>query len=219
MKRLDSRPTDRGNDGSIVDFIHRLYYRIMDDTKYCICCGEEVPFNVVLRNQRKELTCLYCGFTLDVENLWKEKDFGSERTALIAEDSRFTRTLLKKLITRKAIAGEVVAVTNGLELTSEFSRLAGEGRDLGFAIIDLNMPVMDGLTAARTIRAIEESLGIKKTPIIFFSSVKVDENLKSQMNLLSPAHYVNKGSDSDPEQLAYRVQALLNFITDRYRTG
>jgi CheY-like chemotaxis protein len=79
------------------------------------------------------------------------------------------------------------------------------------------MPVMDGLTAARTLRAIEEKDGLTKAPIIFFSGVKADEGLRRQMELLAPANYVNKGSDPDPEHLVRRVQGLLNFISQHYQ--
>jgi len=186
--------------------------------KYCLCCGEDVPYNVVVRNERRELTCSYCGFTLDVENLWEDTKSSVNTYALIAEDSKFTRTLLKELILKKAIASEVMAVTNGLELISEYAKLLKRNVRVSFAIIDLNMPVMDGLTAARTLRALEEKDSIIKVPIVFFSGIKADESFRRKMELLAPAHYVNKGSDPDPENLVKRVQGLLNFISQQYQS-
>jgi len=185
--------------------------------KYCICCGEEVPYNVVERNERRELTCTYCGFTLDVENLWEDIKASLETYAFIAEDSDFTRKLLKDMVLKKSLAREVIAVTNGLELITEYAKLMKKNITSSFAIIDLNMPVMDGLTAARTLRALEEKEGIAKVPIVFFSAVKADESLKKQMELLTPAHYMNKGSDTVPENLIRRVQGLLSFIAQRYQ--
>jgi CheY-like chemotaxis protein len=187
--------------------------------KYCLCCGEDVPYNVVVRNERRELTCSYCGFTLDIENLWEDTKTSVNTYALIAEDSKFTRTLLKELILKKAITSEVMAVTNGLELISEYMKLLKRNVRVSFAIIDLNMPVMDGLTAARTLRALEEKDSIIKVPIVFFSGVKADEGLRRQMELLTPANYVNKGSDPDPENLVKRVQGLLSFISQHYQSS
>jgi len=187
--------------------------------KYCLCCGEEVPYNVVVRNERRELTCSYCGFTLDIENLWEDTKSSINTYALIAEDSKITRTILKELVLKKAIASDVIAVTNGLELISEYSKLSKKNARISFAIIDLNMPVMDGLTAARTLRSLEEKDGIIRVPIIFFSGMKADEGLRRQMELLAPANYVNKGLDPDPEHLVRRVQGLLNFISQRYQVG
>jgi CheY-like chemotaxis protein len=185
--------------------------------KYCICCGEEVPYNIVERNERRELTCSYCGFTLDVENLWEDIKVSIDTYAFIAEDSDFARKLLKELVLKKSLASEVIAVTNGLELVTEYTKLMKQKILSSFAIIDLNMPVMDGLTAARTIRALEEKEGTSRVPIVFFSGVKADESLKKQMELLTPAHYMNKGSDPNPENLIKRVQGLLNFISQRYK--
>lgn len=185
--------------------------------KYCLCCGEEVPYNVVERQERRELTCTYCGFTLDVENLWEDIKVSIETYALIAEDSDFARKLLKELVLKKKLASEAIAVTNGLELITEFTKFMKKNIKASFAIIDLNMPVMDGLTAARTLRALEDKEGIPKVPFVFFSAVKADESLKKQMELLAPAHYMNKGSDPDPESLIKRVQGLLNFIAQRYQ--
>ena len=187
--------------------------------KYCLCCGEDVPYNVVVRNERRELTCSYCGFTLDIENLWEDTKSSIDTYALIAEDSKFTRTMLRELILKKSLASDVIAVTNGLELISEYSKLLKNNIRIGFAIIDLNMPVMDGLTAARTLRAIEERDSIIKVPIVFFSGVKADESLRRQMELLAPANYVNKGSDPEPENLVKRMLGLLNFISQHYQSS
>jgi len=192
---------------------------VEEGKKYCLCCGENVPYNVVVRNERRELTCSYCGFTLDIENLWEDTKSSINTYALIAEDSKFTRTLLKELILKKAIASEVMAVTNGLELISEYAKLLKRNIRVSFAIIDLNMPVMDGLTAARTLRALEEKDSIIKVPIVFFSGVKADEGFRRQMELLAPANYVNKGSDPDPENLVKRVQGLLSFISQHYQSS
>ena len=189
-----------------------------EQRKYCLCCGEEVPYNVVERDERRELTCTYCGFTLDVENLWEDLKVSIQTYALIAEDSDFARKLLKELVLKKSLASEVIAVTNGLELITEYTKLLKQNITSSFAIIDLNMPVMDGLTAASIIRSLEEDEeNVVKIPIVFFSAVKADEELRRQMELLSPAHYLNKGSDPVPENLIKRVQGLLNFIAQRYQ--
>ncbi len=188
----------------------------MEEKRYCLCCGEDVPFNVIVREERKEKTCLYCGFTLDVENLWEEKKVSGKTYALIAEDSPFTRKLLKGVLKKKEIASEVIDTENGLEFVTSYTKLLNEGVIPAFVILDLNMPVMDGLTAARTIRALEEKMGVPNVPIVFFSSVKADDALRKQMELLAPANYINKGGE-DPERLAKRVEMLLNFIVQHYR--
>jgi CheY-like chemotaxis protein len=188
-----------------------------EEKKYCLCCGEDVPCNVVVRDERKMVICAYCGFTLGVERLWKEKEVSVETYALIAEDSDFARKLLKGLVSKAKLASEVIAVTNGLELITEFKKLQNNNVKINFAIIDISMPVMDGLTAASIIRSLEENEdNVAKIPIVFFSAVKADEELRRQMELLAPAHYLNKGSDPDPRSLIDRIHVLLNFVS-RYQ--
>jgi len=187
------------------------------EEKYCLCCGENVPCNVILRDERKMVICAYCGFTLGVERLWEAKEVSVETYALIAEDSDFARKLLKGLVSKANLASEVIAVTNGLELITEFKKLQNKNVKINFAIIDLNMPVMDGVTAASIIRSLEEDEDdVAKIPIVFFSAIKADEALRKQMELLAPAHYLNKGSDPDPRGLVDRIHELLKFVS-RYQ--
>jgi len=195
----------------------------MEQTKYCLCCGEDVHFNRIDHNERFESVCAYCGFLLSVddekESLLTIDDPKSSQSAneklnyvLVTDDSKFTRKIIKDLLLEKDIANEVLDFENGLELTSAFAKLVAEKKSVDVAIIDINMPVMDGLTAAKIIRSIESQNGIPHIPIAFFSSVKADENLRNQMELLAPANYVNKGSDPDPDKLAERVEQLLSYF-------
>ena len=188
----------------------------MADTKYCLCCGDMVPYNYVERHERRELTCAYCGFTLDVQKLWEPSGV-SEGYVLVAEDSKYVRDVIADVLKTKNFSSNVMAFENGLELITAFSKLVSEKGVVAMAIIDLNMPVMDGITAARTIRAIEAQHKVSATPIVFFSASKADDALKAQLELLSPASYMNKGSDPDPDKLAERVEQLAGYLMEKYR--
>ena len=59
---------------------------------------------------------------------------------------------------------------------------------------------------------LEEKFKTARIPILFFSARKCDEPLKKQMALFSPAVYLNKGSDTDPEILLERVDQLMSYI-------
>ncbi len=195
----------------------------MGDLKYCLCCGDEVPFNFVVRHERKETTCTYCGFVLDVEKLHGSRigpqQISQEGYALVSDDSKYTRRIIEDLLREKKYSSHVMSFENGLELTSAYSKMLSEKKFIDLAIIDLNMPVMDGLTAARTIRALEAQNEARVAPIVFFSAEKCDENLKIQMETLGPANYVNKGSDPDPDKLAERVEFLLSWLAEMDKEG
>lgn len=189
----------------------------MGNTKYCLCCDEEVPFSMVERNERREVICAYCGFTLDVQKLWEPQMPDEKGYALIADDSQYTRKIIEDLLNEKNFSANVMAFENGLGLISAYSKLLSEKNTVDIAIIDLNMPIMDGLTAARTIRAIEQQNKTKNMPIVFFSAEKADEVLRKQMESLEPANYVNKGSDPDPDKLATRVEFLISHLMEKYK--
>jgi CheY-like chemotaxis protein len=190
----------------------------MGDTRYCLCCDEEVSYNVLERHDNRELTCVFCGFTLDVQQAPGAAP-ARGGCILIAEDSNFTRKIMRELIIEKELASDVMGFEDGLELITAYSGLLAEKRAIDLAIIDLNMPVMDGFTAARGVRALEIQHKSEKVPIVFFSAVKADENLKKQMTAFDPAGYVNKGSDPDPEKLVARVEYLMGYLADRYGRG
>jgi CheY-like chemotaxis protein len=189
----------------------------MGNTLYCLCCDEQVPFSTVVRNERREVTCAYCGFTLEVQKLWEPKNALEKGCILVAEDSKLAREIIEDLIREKELSPCVFSFENGLGLISQYSRLLSEKRPVEIAIIDLNMPMMDGVTAARTMRALEEQNRAPKVPVVFFSAEKADENLKRNMENLEPANYVNKGSDLDPDNLKARVEQLLLYLIEKYR--
>lgn len=190
----------------------------MPDTKYCLCCNENVPYNLVERNETKEFTCIYCGFVLDVQRLWeREISKASEGYSLVAEDSQFVNKIIIDVLRSNQFSKNLKAFYNGLELIKAYSELLSKGAKIDIAIIDLNMPVMDGLTAARTIRSMEAQHKILPAPIVFFSAVKADDTLRKQMEMLSPASYMNKGTDPHPEKLAERVVQLVGYLMGKYK--
>ena len=188
----------------------------MEDTKCCLCCNEEVPFTTFVRNERLEVTCTYCGFPLDIKKLYESKEPVEKGYALISDDSMFTRKIIEECLKEKRYSDNVMSFENGLELISAYSKLLEENKPVDIAIIDLNMPVMDGLTAARMIRSIEAHNNNKAVPIIFFSAEKADDNFKKQMESLDPANYMNKGNDTNPDTLASRVESLIAYLTDKH---
>ncbi len=174
-----------------------------------MCCGEEVPTNIIVRDGRQEETCTYCGFILEIV---KESRAETLPCVMTAEDSKFIRDLIQNALTQKQIAQEVMAFENGSELVAAFSRRVAGKQPVGLFILDLNMPVMDGIATARTIRAIEAQHRLQKVPILFFSSARATDDLKKQLSLFTPAVYMNKGSDAAPARLAERVDQLINTI-------
>jgi len=187
-------------------------------TKYCLCCGEAVPYHTIYREEKNEQTCQYCGFVIGIEKKeTKDKSISGAGTStadciLLAEDSPVTRDIIKAMLLQRKLTKSALAFSNGQQLVAEFTkRLTGHG-PVAMIILDLQMPVMDGITAARIIRDLEEKFKITRVPILFFSADKCDDSLKKQITLYSPAVYLNKGSDTDPEILLERIDQLMTYI-------
>ena len=88
---------------------------------------------------------------------------------LIADDNPINVIILKKFLTKWGI--EPDEATNGLEAVQMASNTQYE-----LILMDLQMPEMDGLEAARTIRKIEDK-AINSVPIIALTAATVSDVL------------------------------------------
>jgi signal transduction histidine kinase/ActR/RegA family two-component response regulator len=92
--------------------------------------------------------------------------------ALVADDHATNQTVIRMMLDQFGV--EVVLVDNGLEAVE---RLERETFDLVF--MDMQMPVMDGLEATRTIRKIELASGRRRTPVIMLSANALPEHVEA----------------------------------------
>ena len=103
-----------------------------EETKYCLCCGEQVPFSTFERNERLETTCAYCGFTLDIQNLWEPKKqepapaAREESYALVTDDSTYTRKIIEDILKATKFSSHILSFQNGLELISAYPKMLTE---------------------------------------------------------------------------------------------
>ena len=79
---------------------------------------------------------------------------------LLAEDNEINALLVRTVLER---AGQsVIHAGTGREAVAAFRKAAKEGQSFDLVLMDLHMPVMDGLDAIAAIRAFEKRRGRKK---------------------------------------------------------
>lgn len=94
----------------------------------------------------------------------------SQLSILLVEDNMLNQRIVT--FSLKKYNHSVHIANNGLEAVEQF-----KNTDFDVILMDIMMPVMDGLEATRTIRGIEEEKKVKKrTPIIAITANTMDND-------------------------------------------
>jgi len=177
---------------------------------YCPSCGETVDAFVMITGGEEKIHCSQCGLMLDEI---KDKTVEPLETVIIAEDSGVLREMLGTTLREKKVARSVITCPDGKDFLSSLTEKMKNNEPVNLAILDVQMPLINGINAAKTMRAMEEGFKrTKKIPILFFSVVRCDENFKKFLNFCKPAAYLNKGTSATPEQLASRVYEVISRL-------
>ena len=88
---------------------------------------------------------------------------------LLAEDHPVNQRVVQLILANQNI--DLVTVDDGAQAVAAF---AGGGFDL--VLMDMQMPLMDGLSATRAIRALEAERGVGPTPVIMLSANAMPEH-------------------------------------------
>ena len=90
---------------------------------------------------------------------------------LVADDDPFNRDILSRLIARLGM--EVDVASDGAEALS----IIGSSPPYDLALLDLSMPVMDGLEATRLIRKSEAGGSLRRLPLIALTGSDEDPSI------------------------------------------
>ncbi len=176
---------------------------------FCQACGESVETHSVRVEGRLESRCINCGLVLDTRAAPPK----ACHRVMAVDDSQMLCNVLSDVLVQKGISREVATCRDGREFITAFTRSLATERPPSFLILDVNMPIVDGVQAAYAARAIEKGFGIEPVPIIFFSVRKCDEGFRKVLDLCAPAAYLNKATAPNPEMIGKRLSAIKRQMT------
>ncbi len=135
------------------------------------------------------------------ENASEPKEKERVARILLAEDHQLNQEIITRLLKKKSY--EVQCTADGAQALAAF-----EDSEIGcFAaiVMDIRMPVMDGLAATRAIRALERP-DAKTIPIIAMSANAYDEDVKKSLEAGMNAHL---SKPIEPEKLYDTLEKLI----------
>jgi PAS domain S-box-containing protein len=125
-------------------------------------------FTVVLPLPRAELLSAYRAREIETPVV-PERASDRRMRVLLAEDHPVNQRVVQLILADQGV--DLVTVDDGAQAVAAFS---GGGFDM--VLMDMQMPLMDGLTATRAIRALEAEQGAAATPIIMLSANAMPEH-------------------------------------------
>ena len=130
---------------------------------------------------------------------------------VICDDSALLREILKDALEQGRVCRKVICCANGEEFVQTMTEQLKSGLLVDLAILDVEMPVLNGFYGAIALRAIERAFRITMpTPLLFFSGRPCDETFKRVLDYTKPARYLNKGVEGGtPQRIAARLAQVL----------
>lgn len=99
---------------------------------------------------------------------------------------------------------ELTSVENGAEAVA-----AVRACDFDLILMDMQMPVMDGLTATREIRLHEATLGLPRTPLVMLTANAMPEHVAAGQAAGADSHLSKPFNAAELLSLVETPQALL----------
>ena len=155
--------------------------------------------------------CSICGLILHKAEARKPVEkLKTLQNVVAAEDSPVLLKTLSRMLVDKNITRGVEPCQNGEEFITAVVERLKKNLPISLVILDVNMPILNGINAAVILRAIERGFGKKRpAPILFFTSYRCDDTFKKVLKYCAPARYINKGTGSSSEEFAQRLYEVV----------
>ncbi len=149
--------------------ISKQLAEMMDGTMDCDSTpGEGSVFSLRLPMQRAQSPAEAAAQAAPAETI----DTRAPLRVLLAEDHAINRKVVALMLSQ--VGAELTSVEDGAQALKAF-----ESACFDVVLMDMQMPVMDGLTATRAIRARERLAGLQPTPIFMLTANALGEHVEA----------------------------------------
>jgi two-component system, sensor histidine kinase and response regulator len=150
---------------------------------------------------RSLLACIEAGFAEirepapAVAPRERKPRLGKASSVLLVEDNDINALLARRLLEKAGC--QVRACANGREAVEAFQRiLAGTDAPVDLVLMDVHMPVLDGLEASRAIRRLHVTRALKCPPIVAVTANAFEEDRRQCLDA-GMDDYLTKPFDRD----------------------
>ena len=135
---------------------------------------------------------------------------------LLAEDDKLLRTMVVDSLLESGLTATVMPYADGGQVLAAVRKCWEANQPPHVVILDVVLPVMDGIEVALAIRREERAKGFSSIPLILMTAMdSMDGRLKSDFQHCQPAVFVHKGAYRDATELMKRLEKLVRSYVDR----
>jgi len=131
------------------------------------------------------------------------------KTVITVEDIQLISTILNDMLISEGLTEKVISCKNGYEFLGRYVRARTSNVEVGLVVMDVKMPILNGISSAVAMRAHEAGQRLPEVPILFFTSKRCDETFRKVLIHTAPAMYINKGTSTSPEHLQDRIRKTI----------
>ena len=169
FQQADGSITRRFGGSGLGMSISKQLAEMMDGTMDCDSTpGEGSVFSLRLPMQRAQSPAEAAAQAAPAETI----DTRAPLRVLLAEDHAINRKVVALMLSQ--VGAELTSVEDGAQALKAF-----ESARFDVVLMDMQMPVMDGLTATRAIRARERLAGLQPTPIFMLTANALGEHVEA----------------------------------------
>lgn len=186
----------------------------MANTTYCPKCDKNVEILEVSRGaqSQSEFKCAECGTTLPKAAPDQRTRPVERARIIIAGYTPAQSDIITMTFQRNGYAQDVKAYENGEDFLTKVTALVGKKEPPKLVIIEVGMPIMNGINAALCMRAIEKGISREKIPILFFTIKPLEEQFVRAIKFLAPAKYVPLPANVDMDTFRNRVEQVVELL-------